>query len=132
MFDSPWFFSPLVNTVWGTTLASSFAALTLSDWDIEGHALSTIPVAALLVVYVALIPRTEDTHFLPRIDIEEAIVPLSLRVVVILAAALGMQTAAFGLPSNGIILTLSLGLAKALSWYFTTQMVCSALPIERN
>jgi hypothetical protein len=129
----PWLFSSLVNTVWGTTLVASFAILAEPDWDLRRAALSAVPVAALLVVYVALVPRTiEDTHSLPLINVEKAIAPLSLRVLVILVVALGMQTVVFGLPSNEITPTLTLGFAKALSWYFTIRTVCSPLSISRN
>jgi hypothetical protein len=112
-------------------LAASFAILTLSDWNLRASALSTIPVAALLVVYVALIPKAiKGSHFLLRINVEEAIVPLSFRVVIILVVALSMQTVAFGLPTNIIIPTVSLGLAKAMSWYYISRLVCSSLPIR--
>ena len=123
-----WFFSPLANTVWGTTLAASFASLTLSNWGLRGSAPSTVPVAALLLVYVALLPRTiTSSRFLPLVNIEDAIIPLSSRVVVVLVVALGMQTVAFGFTRSEITPTLSLGLAKALSWYFMTRTVCSFL-----
>ena len=121
------FFSPLANTLWGTALVALVAVFAQSDWDIGILALSIIPVAALLVAYTALIPRTDEGHrFLPQIDIEEDGVPLSLRVVVLLFAALGVQTFAFGLPSISILVpTFLLGLAKALCWYFTIQTVCT-------
>jgi hypothetical protein len=119
---------PLANTVWGTTLVALVAVFAQSDWDIGMLALSILPVAALLVAYLALIPRTDEEghRFLPHIDIEEDGVPLSLRVAVLLLAALGVQTFAFGLPSPSLVIpAFSSGLAKGLCWYFTIQIVCT-------
>ena len=102
-----------------------------SDWGVGESVLSTLPVAALLLVYVALTPRiAERPRFLPCINIEKDIRPLSLRVVVLLVAALGLQTAVFGLPSNGITPSLFIGFAKALSWYFTIQTVRNPPPLH--
>ncbi|KND88236.1 Beta-1,2-xylosyltransferase 1 [Tolypocladium ophioglossoides CBS 100239] len=107
---------------WGTILATLFAILTLSNWDLRGSALSIVPAAALLVVYIALIPKTiNGAHYLPLVNIEDDIFPLSLRVVVVLVFALGIETVAFGFSTSGIAPTFSLGLAKALSWYFTIR-----------
>lgn len=126
-------FSPLVDKVWGRTLVASFAILTLSDWDLRGFASSTCPVAGLLVVYIAFIPRTtEESHFLPQINIERAIVPLSLRILIILVLAFSAQTIAFGLPDDVTMPALSLGLIKAFSWYFTIRTVRSPLSPSRN
>lgn len=133
--QAPWFFSSLVNTATGAALATAVALFTtVSGWNLgKEFVLSTIPAAALLVVYVALIPRgstTDSPRFFPRINnVEEDITPLSRRVVVVLVVALGAQGVAFGLPtSTKITPTLFLGSVKALSWYFTIQTVCSHLP----
>lgn len=119
-------FSALANTIWGSTLAAVVAVFAQSNWDKEALALSVLPVAALLVAYTALIPRTvKGSRFLPRIDAEEDMAPLSLRIAALLAAAFGAQAFAFGVPSVDIVVpTLSLGLAKAFSWYFKIQTVC--------
>lgn len=115
--------STLAHTIWGTVLTASIAIFAMSDWNLLESALSIVPVAALLIVYIALLPRTiGSTHFLPRINIREGIIPLSSRVIVILVVALGMQATAFGPPIIEIAPTLSLGLAKALSWYYTTRI----------
>lgn len=121
------FFSPLANTVWGTALVALVAVFAQSEWDIGMLSLSVIPVAAFLVAYTALIPRTDEGHrFLPQLDIEEDGVPLSLRVTVLLFTVLGVQTLAFGLPSiNFVTTTLLMGLTKAFCWYFTIQTVCT-------
>lgn len=124
-------FSPFANAIWGTTLTASFSILTLSNWDPQGYALSIIPVAILLAIYVALIRKAdEDLLFLPVINVEDAIAPLSLRVVFILVLVLGIQTVEFGIPSNLIIPTLSSGIVKASSWYFMAQAVCHSFHIS--
>lgn len=122
----PWSLPFLSNSVWGAALVASFAIFILSDWNLRETALSTVPVAALLVVYVALIPRSaEGTRFLPLVNIDEAIVPLSLWTGIMLVVTLCAQTFTFGLPSNvAVAPALLLGLAKALAWYFTIQTVC--------
>lgn len=128
---APWFFYPIVNTIWGATLAASFAIITLSDWNFRGSPLSIVPVVALLVVCVALtLETTEDSRATSLLDVEEAMTPLSLRVVVILVVALGIQTVAFGLSNAMIIPTLTLGLTKAFSRYFTIQTVCSSTYVK--
>ena len=118
--------SALANTISGATLVAVVAVFAQSSWDKEALALSVLPVAALLVAYTALIPRTIDgPRFLPRIDTEEGMAPLSLRIAALLTAAFAAQAFAFGVPSVDIVVpTLALGLAKAFSWYFTIQTVC--------
>ncbi|KAK2855667.1 hypothetical protein FQN49_004965 [Arthroderma sp. PD_2] len=122
-----WLFSPLANTVWGTSLAASIFIFVLSDWDFKGHALSAIPVLTLLGVYVTFMPKTDkSSRYLPSVDIEDAVRPLSLRVVLLLLIALGVEIATFGFPTGGILVTLILGQTKALSWYFIIQTVRSS------
>jgi hypothetical protein len=123
----------LANTVWGTALVASVAILALVYWSLLELALLTLPVAALLLVYTALIPPTITVpRFLPSIpDLEEAILPLSARLVPILAGVLGVQAFAFGFSSIDLgIPAFLLGLVKAFSWYFTIQTVSvSPLPL---
>ncbi|KAH8684056.1 hypothetical protein BGZ61DRAFT_455576 [Ilyonectria robusta] len=114
-----WFFSPLVDTIWGTGLAGCFATLTLLNWDLWGSALAIVPAVALLAVFITLLPRTsKSSRIIPLVDIQDAIVPLSLRVVVVLVVALCVQTFSFGFPKSYNAPTVLLGLSKALSWYF--------------
>ncbi|CZR51796.1 related to capsule-associated protein [Phialocephala subalpina] len=128
-----WFFYPLANTIWGTALASSVPIFILSEWDLLDFSLSIILVASLLVVYVALIPKSiEDSRFLPLIKVEDDIIPLSSRIVVILVLALSVQTVAFGFPRIGIISTLLLGFMKAFSWYCMIRTVCCPLSTQRD
>jgi len=122
-----WPISPLLDTLWGSVLGAAFSILTLWDWNLWTCSLSVVPVAALLVVYSTFMPiAVKDYHF-PLLNLEEAIVPLSLRVLLLSGFVLGIQAVAFGLPTDGIILTLSLGFTKALSWYFMTRIVSTIL-----
>ena len=87
-----------------------------------------IPLVALLIVYLALIPRISDgPRLLPCIpDLEEAVPSVAIRVVVVLAGVLGIQVYIFGIHSIHLgFTTYLLGLAKAGFWYSTIQTVCS-------
>ncbi|KUJ23249.1 glycosyltransferase family 90 protein [Mollisia scopiformis] len=108
--------------IWGTAFVASLAVLTAPDRDSLGLILSVVPLACLVLVYIAFTPRSESTPYLPRIDIEEAILTLSNRVVVFLILALSLQMFAFGLSSTGIMSMLLLGFTKAFSWYFMIRM----------
>lgn len=123
----------MFNTVWGGTLVALFSILTLkSDWHIRASdALSLVPVAALLVAYVTLDPRPRISNryyrFLPPFDVEDALIPLSLRVTLVLVIVLGVETLAFGFPvCSGYTPALLVALTKAFSWYFTIQTVCTS------
>ena len=107
---------------------ASFAIITVSDWDLRRYAISIFPVAALLVGYITLTPRADkSTSLFPSFDIEYATRPLSLRVVILMLIILGIETIKSDLASSNAIATLTLGLAKALTWYFIVQTVCSVL-----
>ncbi|KAK3380641.1 hypothetical protein B0T24DRAFT_697214, partial [Lasiosphaeria ovina] len=140
--DEPWsLLSPLANTVWGTGFAAAVAIFALSNWGLQECLLSAALLGALVRVYIHLLPAASSTTTTKTtatildcrdgatINVEEAIVDISLCVVPMLAAALLLQALAFGLPGNiiaGIVPTLVLGLAKALSWYFTIRTAHSA------
>lgn len=119
----------LCNTVWGSVLVALFSIFTLkSDWHIRvSDAPSLVPAAALLVVYITLDPRPRISskyhRLLPPLDVEDALLPLSLRVTLVLLTVLGLETLAFGYPVLSAY-TPALALTKALSWYFTIQTVC--------
>ncbi|EAQ84079.1 hypothetical protein CHGG_10483 [Chaetomium globosum CBS 148.51] len=82
----------LVNSVWGAALVALVAVLAVVRGASLELLLQIIPLAALLVVYVALIPRTDGPRLLPCIpDLESAVPALATRVVVVLAGVLGIQ-----------------------------------------
>ncbi|UPK91004.1 hypothetical protein LCI18_001939 [Fusarium solani-melongenae] len=118
-----WTLSPLVNSGWGVTLVASVAALSLSNGDLFRSLLSSILVAALLVVYSALTARPIDgLYHLPLVDIEASIIGVSTRVVALLVAGLGIQSVTLGLLTSSISHVLFLGLSKASSWLFMIQL----------
>jgi hypothetical protein len=129
-------FSYLCNTVWGSALVALFSIYTLkSDWHIRASDLLLIvPVAALLVCFFTLDlrPRISNNYYrlLPPFDFEDAVNPLSLRVLCFLVIALGFESLAFGSPVFSSY-TPALALTKALFWYFTTQAVCTAFRDSR-
>ncbi|KAK4038195.1 glycosyltransferase [Parachaetomium inaequale] len=84
----------LANTVWGTASVALVACLALLSWSLLELALLTVPVAALLVVYIALIPRAvAGPRLLPLVpDLEDAILSLSGKVVVLLVGVLARHT----------------------------------------
>ncbi|KAL7952051.1 glycosyltransferase family 90 protein [Trichoderma barbatum] len=115
------FFSPLVSTNRGAILAASFGVLTFSDWSIRAFLFSIIPTAFLFIVYTALLPRSRISTFLPSVNLDNAIRPLSVRIAVLLLLIWGVDIAFFGLNAIGIIKTFFLALLKALSWLFVIQ-----------
>ncbi|ORY59155.1 uncharacterized protein BCR38DRAFT_351634 [Pseudomassariella vexata] len=125
--SAPYLFYFLANTFRGTAFAASFAIVTLkSDWHFQAwDVLSIVPLASLLVIYITLTPRPKTTNrscrFIPAFDIEDAILPLSLRVTFVFAIVIGLESLAFGFPVCSIASTLALALAKAASWYFVIQ-----------
>jgi hypothetical protein len=112
-------FVPLVDTVWGTTLVAFFIIITLTNWDIQAALPSVAPVAALLLAYCSLIPEINDNRrFLPAVDIEIDIIPITWRILVILIGGLYADITIFGLTNAEIMSTVALGITKACSWYF--------------
>ncbi|SPQ27219.1 a9b004c4-81da-411f-a4bf-bc72ac1d63e1 [Thermothielavioides terrestris] len=116
--------SSLFHTVRGTALIALLAVIAQPGWTFRQLALSALPVAALFLVYAALIPRTTTgLRFVPSVlDLDEAIGPLSNRVMAILATVLAVQIIGFGVPRTSfVLLAMLLGLAKAFTWHFTIQ-----------
>ncbi|KAJ8105425.1 hypothetical protein ONZ43_g7432 [Nemania bipapillata] len=100
-----------------------FAIAALSEWDLLAYSISLAPVVALFIIYTLLTPQVETrSAWLQGFDIESATRSLSLRVVIILAAIIGAETYLIGFPCINIIKTLTLGLAKALTWYYMSQL----------
>ncbi|GAP88019.2 putative beta- -xylosyltransferase 1 [Rosellinia necatrix] len=119
-------FIPLLTyNILGATLAAIFAIAALSEWDPLGYALSAIPLVALTVAYTLLTPQSQSANrlqWLRSCDIEASAWPLSLRIAAILAVVLGRESYVIGFPSTDVIETLTLGLAKAFTWYFASQL----------
>jgi hypothetical protein len=117
-----------VNTVWGTAVAALFVILTMLDWDFRWYTLLIIPGAALLVLFDVLTSgNIKGSRFIQPFDIESAIIPLAVRVVILLAILLGVEKVAFDFATSEPLMTLTLGLAKALTWHFIIQTVSKGL-----
>ncbi|KAI0906990.1 hypothetical protein F4823DRAFT_626680 [Ustulina deusta] len=124
------FFPLLTYNTLCTILTATFAVIALSEWDPVAYAISVAPVVALFVAYTLFTPQTgQRSRWLRSVDIEAAVWPLSLRVVALLAIVLGRESYVIGFPSTNALETLTLGLIKALMWYFTSQLArnCSWL-----
>ncbi|KAI0389579.1 glycosyltransferase family 90 protein [Xylariaceae sp. FL0594] len=121
---TPSLFSRLTTDVAGATLAALFAVFTLSQWDPFVFAMSLLPVAALLFTFTLLTPQTKEAlpRWLRSFDMQATIRPLSIRVVATLALSLGVETIVYGFPSVNAVDTVALGLAKAFTWYFASQV----------
>ncbi|OBT55451.1 hypothetical protein VE04_04614 [Pseudogymnoascus sp. 24MN13] len=116
------FFSPFVNTVWGTAVAALFVILTMLDWDFRWYTLLIIPGACLLVLFDVLTSgNIKGSRFIQPFDIENAIMPLAVRVVILLAILLGVEKVAFDFATSEPFMTLTLGLAKSFTWHFIIQ-----------
>ncbi|PWY77383.1 hypothetical protein BO70DRAFT_339085 [Aspergillus heteromorphus CBS 117.55] len=111
--------STFSDTIWGTAVVAVLLICTVSDWDPRLYVLSAIPVVALLVVFIIL--AHNGSRLFRPLDIEKAVLPLSLRVVAVLATLICAETFAFDFPKieTGPILTL--GVMKALTWCFMAQ-----------
>ncbi|KAI2627119.1 hypothetical protein GGS21DRAFT_545816 [Xylaria nigripes] len=116
----------LTHNILGMTLAAIFAIVNLSEWDPLMYRISAIPVAFLFVAYMLLTPQ-DDTHSLLRsVDFATSVRPLSLRIMPILAIVLGREIYMSGFPDINPIEAITIGLAKAFTWLFTSQLAHSS------
>lgn len=118
-------FYPLVGTAWGAALPALFSVLTLLNWNFRESPLSIIPAFALLLVYTIFLPRPAKTFsLLPPVTLESAIRPLSVQLLIVMIISILVRNFHYGSLQSGFGAMLSLGLAKALSWYFINKTVC--------
>jgi hypothetical protein len=117
-------FALFTSSVYGTTLISLFTVLIFSDWNLQMSLSSIVLVAALLMVYAALLPKGGAFSCLPSISFERTIRPLSTRIVTLLFFMMCISTIFSGIFRVNPIPIFLLGLLKALSWHFTAKLVC--------
>lgn len=87
-----------------------------------------LPTAAYLIVFATFLARDLDkSSWFPHLDFEDVVIPISLHVVMISTLVMVVRVVIFGFPGGGMITPLLLGLAKAMSWYFTLQTVVISL-----
>ncbi|KAI0537916.1 hypothetical protein GGR58DRAFT_323401 [Xylaria digitata] len=121
------FFPFLTHNTVGAILTAIFSTIALWEWDPGAYAISAVPVVALFVVYTLLTLQAGRRSL--SVDIEAMIWPLALRVVILLVIVLGRESYLIASPKVDVAETLTSGSAKALTWYFTSQLArhCSWL-----
>lgn len=117
-------FSLLISTICGTTFISLFTIFTFSDWNIQASLSSIILVAALFIVYAALLPKGGTFSRLPSINFDRDIRSLSIRIVILLFFMLFVSIIFTGFIQANPIHLLLFSLMKALTWYFIAKVVC--------
>jgi hypothetical protein len=111
--------------VWGATLCAFVAALSLSQENIQGLALSFLAVVPQLFVYAAFLPKDGSvSRQLPLVDsTDDDVERLCWRTMTGLTVAFVLQTSVFGLTRFQFTPVLLLGVIKAMTWFFIFQMV---------
>lgn len=116
--------SSAMNTTWGASLVAIFSTMALLYWDLRGAIPAIVPAVSLYVLYATLLDGTSRRSLFLRVSLDEAIVPISARAVVLLAMAWGMQAFMTEELDINVPSMLALGLAKALSWYTLAKTAC--------
>ncbi len=117
--------SSWILSIRGSAVAAVFSSFILFEGNLPELALSAIPISALFFAYVSFTPRTAGGRWHPpSIDFVSALLPLSIRVAVILIPILCFESEVFGRPQS-LLLALSVGVLRALSWFFVVQTVGS-------
>lgn len=109
---------------WKVVTLSTFAMLGLASRDYHKSIISLFPAAALLLVYMTLVPRRKSsTNTFPLIVDENSVSSLSSRVVVILLIGVVLETCLFGFSLSNLVAAIAPGVGKALSWVFLIRTV---------
>ncbi len=109
----------------GSILIAGFTFLVVSDGNMRESALSIIPVVLFFFVYASFVPRTAaGIRCFPRVDVEGALLSLSIRIVIFSLCVFGIQTFLFGIPQDGLVSICLCGGTKALAWLFLIPSVC--------
>ena len=119
-----------IDTFWGSLLSAAVAVYALAAWDVKAATIAVIPFVVLVGLFVSLMVlagEREGLLFSHQV-LEDVVRPVSLRVVGLLVILQCVDIWAFGFPRIDAVVTIFLGLAKALSWYFAVQTVRCPLP----
>lgn len=109
---------------WKVVLFSTLPVLALASRDYHKSIISVIPATALLLFYMALIPRRKtSTNAFPLIIDENSVSSLSSRAVVLLLIGVGIETCLFGFSLSNLVAAIAPGVGKALSWVFLIRTV---------
>lgn len=126
----------MVHSIWGTSLVALLSVGSLVDWNFRNVAPALGPTVALLIIFTISTPRPESSprtsrlyrvfsSIIPVLDIHEIITSLAWRMTIILFLTAAGDIYLFGQVEIEVASTLSLGLSKAIFWYFTIQTLRS-------
>ncbi|KAK0387640.1 hypothetical protein NLU13_3885 [Sarocladium strictum] len=125
--SEPGILSTIHDTLFGTTLVAVFSVVALPNCTLDRVVLSIVPTFALLLIYVSLSPTDKrGKRLIPSVAFEDAVEPISQRIVPTLLGVLGVQILVFGFPRSQLIPTVALGIVKATSWYFVSRVASSS------
>ena len=114
-----------INTFLGSLLSAAVAVYVLTAWDVKAATIAVIPFVVLVGFFASLkhLMGDQGRSYNFPVGLEDIIRPVSLRVVGLLIILQFVDIWAFGFPRIDGVLTVLLGLAKALSWCFAVQTV---------
>ncbi|KAH7635357.1 hypothetical protein B0T09DRAFT_405434 [Sordaria sp. MPI-SDFR-AT-0083] len=112
-----------INTFLGSLLSAAVAVYALTAWDVKAATIAVIPFVVLVGFFASLkhLMGDQGRSYNFPVGLEDIIRPVSLRVVGLLIILQFVDIWAFGFPRIDGVLTVLLGLAKALSWCFAVQ-----------
>lgn len=109
---------------WKVVMFSTLAMLALASRDYHKSIISIIPATALLLFYMALIPRRKTlTNAIPLILDENSVSSLASRAVVLLLIGAGIESCLFGFSLSNLVAAIAPGVGKAISWVFLIRTV---------
>lgn len=120
----PRYLQALANTLRGNICVAIFSIYVLSNWPLLGFAVSLGALLGSFTAYCTLLERrVEDNSPIPPLHLERDTAVVVPRTITALTVAVAIQTTAFGFTSGDTLLTVLLGITKALSWYFMIRSV---------
>lgn len=122
--------SPAMTTIWGASLIAVFSTMVLLYWDLRASMSAVIAAVSLYAAYATLVDGTKRRSLLPRVSLEEEILPISATVVIFLATAWGVRAFLMGQPEVDVASAVSLGITKAFAWYTLAKTACLPVATE--
>lgn len=122
--------SSAMTTTWGSSLVAVFSTMVLLYWDLRASMPAMIAAVSLYAAYATLVDGTKRRSLVPRVSLEEEILPISATVVTLLAMAWGVRAFLMGQPEVDVASAFGLGVAKAFVWYTLARTAC--LPVATD
>ena len=122
--------SSAITATWGASLVAVFSTMVLLYWDPRASIPAIIAAASLYAAYATLVDGTKRRSLVPRVRLEEEILPISATVVILLAMAWGVRVFLMGQPEIDVVSAVGLGVAKAFAWYTLAKTAC--LPVATD